>query len=538
MKGADVMNGVATRWSSTTWATWVAAVFVVAASIWSLDSSLKLQEDSGIYIALAESLSAGQGYRDIFLVDRPLHVQYPPLFPVLLAPVVGLRGMDIAAMRLVMTGAAVVALLLVAALFRRLAGDRTAALVVLATGASPAVVYYTQSIMTEVPYLLVSLLAVLWIERCARTGWTVGGGAVAVGLLAAVYLMRIVGVALLAATILYVLLDGGGPRGSRIRTAVVLGVCAAIPLCLWLLYSSLASGGSGIPYVRYYAWSLEPVVSAPSGMSGLSVLFGKARGALFAYGAHTGRVFFYWLPVSTTGDMCALLATAIGVVGFAHSVLRRRTVVEYYILFYVCALLVFPGSRQQRYMVPLIPFLWFYFLIGLERLLRRVPVGGDRERAAAVAGTAIVAVLIVINAGTSVLANAIRGGRGYHEPVSADRVLDTLAWVRKETPAQSTFMWAKPSLGYVLAGRRAVQVPSGGPERIIRALREGNVDYVVVHPTWKGARGLAGLVDRHPSSFNLVHEDGRVRAYRVVKPAAGVLSRALRFSAQENFFLN
>ena len=83
-------------------------------------------------------------------------------------------------------------------------------------------------------------------------------------------------------------------------------------------------------------------------------------------------------------------------------------------------------------------------------------------------------------------------------------------------------MWAKPSLGYVLAGRRAVKVPSGGPERIIRGApsRQGSVDYVVVHPTWKGARGLAGLVDRHPSDFNLVHQDGRVRVYRVAKPAA------------------
>jgi hypothetical protein len=299
-----------------------------------------------------------------------------------------------------------------------------------------------------------------------------------------------------------------------------LGVCAGIPLSLWLLYSLWASGEAGIPYVRYYAWSLDPVVSAPAEMSGWSALAAKVRGALHAYGAHTGRAFFYWLPRSTTGDVCALLATAIGVAGFAHSVVRRRTVIEYYVLFYVCALLVFPGSRRQRYMVPLIPFLWFYFLSGLERLLRRVPVGGDRERAVAVAGTAIVAVLIVINAGTSALANAIRGGRGFQEePASVDRVRNTLAWVRNETPTQSIFMWTKPSLGYVLTGRRAVKMRSIRPERLILELRGGHVDYVVVQPTWKGAGGLARLVDWYPDYFDLIHEDGRVRVYRVVKAA-------------------
>ena len=127
----------------------------------------------------------------------------------------------------------------------------------------------------------------------------------------------------------------------------------------------------------------------------------------------------------------------------------------------------------------------------------------------------------LINAGTSALANAIRGGRGFQEePASVDRVRNTLAWVRNETPAQSIFMWTKPSLGYVLTGRRAVKVHSGGPERLILERSEdGHVDYVVVHPTWKGAGGLARLVDRYPSYFDLVHQDGRVSVYRVVKPA-------------------
>jgi len=516
---ADAVNGlVAAPWWTSTGVAAAAVVFLVGVSLWSLDSTLKLQEDSGIYIALAESLVDGQGYRDIFFVDRPPHVQYPPLFPIALAPMIGLFGVNIPAMKLAMTAGAVLSLFLAFALFWRRAGDRMAALVVLASATSPSLVYYTQSVMTEIPFLLLSLLAVLWIERCARTGWTVGGGAVAVSLLSAVYLLRIIGVALLAATILYVLVDGRGSRRTRVWTALAIGVCAAVPLSLWLLYSSLASAGTGIPYVRYYAWSLDPVVSAPAGTSGLSVLVGKVRGALFGYGEHTGRLFASWLPTSMAGDVAAALGTAIGAVGLAHSLARRRTVVEYYILLYGCALMVFPGSRQQRYVVPLIPFLWFYFLVGLRQLWRHVRVRADRERAMAWLGTGIVAALVLANAGSSALANAIRGGRGYEEAAPPDRFRDTLAWVRKETPEDSLFMWAKPSLGYVLAGRCAVKVPAGGPERIFRTLREAHVDYVAVHPSWKGSHGLAAVVARHPSSFELVHREGRIRVYRVVRP--------------------
>ncbi len=498
-------------------ATWIAGAFVVGVSLWSFDSSLKLQEDSATYIALAESLAGGHGYRDIFFVDRPLHAQYPPIFPLLLLPIVWLGGVDIAAMKLLMTAAAVVVLPLVGALFRTFAGDRTAAAVVLLTATSPSIVFYAQSVMTEIPYLLLSLVAILWIGRCdRRTGWTAGGVAITVALLSVVYLTRIIGVALVGATVLYVLLESTGSRTRRIRTAIVLGVCAVIPLSLWLLYSSSASGGAGNPYLRYYAWSLEPVVAAPSGMDGLHALVGKVRAALHAYGAHAGRVF-YWAPVSVAGDAVALLLAAIAVVGFAARAARQRTVVEYYVLLSLCSLLVFPGSRQQRYLVPLIPFLWFYFLTGLDRLWRLLPGAFCQRRWPTIWATAIVAVLIVVNAGTSVLVNAIRGGHGYYGPSVPDRIRDAFEWVRKETPVSSTFMWAKPSLGYILTGRQAVTVPWGRGDTTLAALRASHVDYVVVHPTWKGATSLARAVSQHEEQFKLVHQDGGVRVYQVVK---------------------
>ncbi len=59
-----------------------------------------------------------------------------------------LLGFDFGVIKLAMTGGAVIILVLVAARFRPVTDERTAALVVLLTGASPAIVYFTHSIMT------------------------------------------------------------------------------------------------------------------------------------------------------------------------------------------------------------------------------------------------------------------------------------------------------------------------------------------------------------------------------------------------------
>lgn len=500
--------------------TWIAVLFLVVASLLSLDRSLKLQPDSGMYITLAKSLAGGQGYREIFLVESPPHAKYPPLLPLLLVPVVYLRGFDFVAMKLIMIALAGITLLLGFALFRDLADGRTAALVVLLTATSPAIVYYTQSVMTEIPYLFLSILAMVWVERCARrTGWTASGIALAAILLSLVCLTRMTGITLIAATVLYVLLDGAGTPLARLRTAIAIGAIAAIPVSLWLLYSASASAGEGIPYVRHYSWSLGAVSSAPSGLEAVRVLIVKIRAALYAYGQHTGRIIVYWLPASLLGNGIALILAATVFAGFIHRATRRRSVVEYYVVLYVCALLVYPGSRQQRYMVPLIPFFWCYLLTALEQLFSHFRGQPGRERAVAVAVNAIAVGLVVVNAATTVLVNVAQGGVGYYEPARPDKFRDALAWIEANTPPDSVFMWAKPSLGYVLVERRAVKIPAGPPEAILPTIRDRRVDYVVVHPTWKGATPLRRLIEDHPEHLTLAHRDGNVAIYQVNRSA-------------------
>src|SRR2546422_1760055 len=41
--------------------------------------------DDGVYVALGKAIAEGDGYRSIYLAGAPLHLRYPPGFPLLLA---------------------------------------------------------------------------------------------------------------------------------------------------------------------------------------------------------------------------------------------------------------------------------------------------------------------------------------------------------------------------------------------------------------------------------------------------------------------
>lgn len=122
----------------------LALSFFAACSILALDSDVKVEHDSGVYIALGKSLATGQGYRAIFLAGHPPHTKYPPVFPAFLAPLIGLIGYHVLAMKLLMVALATLTLYLVYIFLIDLAEDLVAFLVVIFTATSHGMLFYSQ----------------------------------------------------------------------------------------------------------------------------------------------------------------------------------------------------------------------------------------------------------------------------------------------------------------------------------------------------------------------------------------------------------
>ena len=297
------------------------------------------------------------------------------------------------------------------------------------------------------------------------------------------YLTRLIGLSLLIATVVFLVCDSAGTSQVRLRRAIIIGSLAAIPALAWFLFNRWI--GAGVPTAYWGDYAFDKVYANRSVLEGTTLLFvHRISVNLPKYTLHAARIIFFpatW--VSTTALALPIAAMIFG--GFLWCAIRRRTVAEYYIVFYICALLLYKATLLQRYLVPLIPFIWYYFLTASGQLLilGKTHLSGPRhQRSIAWAAAVLLAVLVTANGTVAVLANTIYHGReNYYHVVGEDMYTEVALWAKTHTSPDSVFMWAKPSLRFLSAGRKAVNYPRAhNTDDKLRAIYLQEVDFVVV----------------------------------------------------------
>src|SRR5262245_904259 len=487
-----------------------ALLFFVGLTFTCLDSTLKVQHDSGVYLTLAKSLATSGEYRDIFIHDNPPHTRYPPVFPVLLAPIARFSGYNVVLMKVAMILLGALALLALGAFFRELDSKLMGCLVVMLTATSHGIVFYTESLMTEIPYLFFSVLVLLQAQRVAPAPrWSPTGLLVLVALISVTYLTRFVGLSLLAAVTTWTLLESQGPVLARVRRTLVIGALGAVPALVWMARNRLVGDQIGTAYWGDYNL-VGQLVSMPE----------RIGNNLYKYARHTGRVILFILPQVTEAALPLLMLAAVVVAGFAWCVLYRRTALEYYVVFYGVAVVLFPGTRPQRYLVPLIPFVWYYFLVALrcayQPARRHLPGGAIGRRAWSAVAVGVIATLLAANTLATITRNFVQGGReSYYHVVGEERYEAAAHWARTHTPPKSVFLWAKPSLRYILSDRQAVRWNrSVNAESILQRIQDRQLDYVAVDAfADRTGPSVRHALTRYPDRFCLVYTDEVTQIY-------------------------
>jgi hypothetical protein len=482
-----------------------------------------------VYVTLATSIAGGHGYRDLYLTGDPVHTKYPPVFPLLLALILAQAGPSVIVMKLAVVVMAAAALLALHRLYAELHGEPSALIVVLLTVSLHSILFYSHSVMSEMPYVLFSLLAMLAAHRCARRlpgGWLW----LTAALVSLTYLTRLVGLALLPAVIAHIVIDGEGPARARWRRAIGFGALASCGAALWFARGAMLGDGAVSPYVAEFRF--HDLVEAGTATGVVTEFVGRIGANLLRYEIHLGQAILHWAPRLT---ILMVLASSVSFVGLLRCAWRQRTILEYYVVCYLAILVVYPVNHPQRYLVPVLPFLLFYFVTGVTWLATlllaaagRLARGGDPVWARPGAGgiaAAVTALLLVTNGAGAVVREVMwPEAEGYHLSPGEHMYRDLALWARDHTPAGSVFVWAKPSLRYLESGRKMVRFRPGELRRnALSAILTRRVDYVVLD-TFSAAmdRTVGRVVESHPEHFALVHRTETSRAYRVIGTPATV----------------
>ncbi|HTW92427.1 MAG TPA: hypothetical protein VMH22_12060 [bacterium] len=426
--------------------------------------------DNAIYLTLGKSLAAGKGYRDLYLPDAPVHTQYPPGFPLMLAGITLLTGgrhsPTGATPTTVLFAKLFVLLTGVGAMFFiyrlcRLTFQEKAWPIMAVFASMPAFVVNNHWVLSELPFMLATFAALYCLvlaevrpkATAARLRILAGGLAVA-----ACYI-RTAGLAVVLSLLLLFLVR------RQYRDLVILLLLFAATVVPWQVLNARA--GRGQPYLEQllakHPYFLE------LGRAGFGDWASRIWLNLRDYSSRAvPRLLCPTYEGSNYEVVCGIIVSLVSAVGFGRAVRRMAArgpgqlgPLTACALCAIPLLLGWPNTwASERFLLPFLPLIVIFFFQGVEWF-------GARLRWRWL-GATVVGVLVFANTVqmTSLAHKAVRDNLGYLRgdrysgyPEDWRRYFEAIEWIKLQTPPDAVVMARKPEFVYLLSGRRSFCYP-------------------------------------------------------------------------------
>lgn len=458
---------------------WLAAATVLslhAALVWMLrQPSITTIGDDALYLLLGRSLRAFH-YRELFYAGAPLHSQYPPVYPALLAIAGAVGGERLGVLIAVGILASLVGLFALFVTVRRQWSSSTVAFVVLALVAlNPSLVQLAGMIMSEAPFFCFSVGAIALLARPNPGRWTlVAAGALAV----AAALTRGIGITVVAAVGLHWVLQ------RRWRAVVVLGVACALTVAPWLVWSVRAPVRDA---QRSYAADATVGMRDRRSAGPIATVAQRIAANAPEYGV---RQLPAALPVPAIRDtavdnwVALIVIVTLGLMGM-RELWRRWRAAALYLLCYGALLLVWPWALD-RFLVPAIPIVIVAVVAGAVvggRDLKRIPVYALLGLVAlGIGGAAVAEDAAAIGLASSCDRAAPMQSAGCFNVDQRSFFAAALYAARSTPPAALFALAGKQADFYYVSGRTTVPPATAGrgtAEERLRNLQQAGVGYVL-----------------------------------------------------------
>jgi len=488
----------------------VIAVAVTAIYALRLDRVAGLIVDDAWYIVLGKAIARGDGYRLISSATAQILPAFPPGFPAILSVVFRVSP-EYPANLWLLKSVSIVAMLGVGVVtYRYLVRYRNARsplaeAVAISTVLSPALVFLaTSTVMAECVFTLAQLAVVLVIERAARAESAPRmqrDVCLAAVMAAGAVLLRSAGIALVVAGAVYLVKARGW------RSAMLFGAMVAVCLTPWAVYANAhtptraerAAHGGSVAYTYDDLLTMRRGGHPSSGRAGLDDLparvgvnlvnvLGRSVGAIIfpaafrgsgesgqevvALGGETG------LQAASMGGATAtvivsLVISAITLAGFVGIARQHFTLGEVFVPLSIGMIVLVPAP-SFRYMLPLAPFVFFYFFAGLEAIVSAFRRGAHDPRP--VVRIAALCVTLLFGLEHAQYLWQLRMGPPPNWLEDHQEVSELAGWMERNLPATAAVATTNPGLVYLLTSRRTVG--SDDPEANWERWRTSGIRYV------------------------------------------------------------
>jgi hypothetical protein len=447
-------------------------------------------DDFSMYIHHAENLARGQPYAETGYIYSPHNPAvgpraYPPGFPVLLAPIVSVFGRALGPMKVLIVATLAASLLLLLRLFRGVLPSPYLEALVLLVGLSPVVWEFKDRVLSDLPFLFFVLASLACFTQVRRPDVS---GTLA-GLLAyAAYATRVLGVVLVPTFLAHELLRH---RRIGVRAVVACGVFVGLTAAQHLVWRG-AGGGEG----SYF----DQLAVTPAVLGRNVIEYARSLSDLWANGY-----------VEAARKALFLAATGLAVWGYVKAVREGAAWREVFPLLYLAPVILWPSYQGVRFLIPVIPFYFFYCLEGSRQLDAAIHRRWGRKHLAFGGLLAAAAVTYGCQYSTVPFGSFPTG-------VARQESVEFFDFVRSATDSNAVIVFSKPRALAFYTGRRAsAPFSPADPCELWRYVAEIGASYVATgpHEPHFDVAYLDRFVDRYRADLRSVWQGRDLALYRI-----------------------
>ncbi len=471
--------------------------------------------DSAQYIILAESLTQGKGFRAINYPREPFSAYYPPVFPLFLAPIIYFWGRNFYLMRVLTALLGYVSLFFIYQLFKKYTDKKTAFMLICFFALNwTFILYSTRYILSDIPYLCFSSLALFWSGRYVekpslfnREGfWLITG-------LALSYLTRYIGLTLFLGIIIFFL--SAKKDALRIKRAIFTAGGFFLIVTVWSglthLYSAPGPAHSGQLFlIDPYAPDKGSFLNNP-----LYYLPLRFKEGVNYYSALFTDIFFITI-VKKYAFLKDFLEGTI-MVSLFWGVWRKfqenkNCVFHYYFLCYFLLIVFWPFREGVRLVLPILPFVFFYFFNGLREI-----TGFILKRFSRAGFYLLICALVTVNILNSIeiTKSFPKDSNGLGKPYKNFILVNE--WIRNNLPREGLVISRKPTVTYFYTHHQSLCYPfTTDPRQIRQELLAHNAKYILVDEFSKEAYYyLSPFIHTYKNNLKLLHRIGDTGLFEI-----------------------
>ncbi len=502
-------------------------IFIAFAAIvllhWvAFNKSFEDVDDNASYMIAAKSLvDKGAPYYLYMPVMKP-DTEGALGLPVMLIPLYLIWGMNYVPMEILIFLTLIGSVIMSFLLFRKIAGTNFAVIITILFATHPYIVSFSSIIMTEIPYIFWSLLAIylcLKFEEKQKVNYFLLVGVVVAIIMT--YLTRAIGAGFVIAAILYFFLKSNIIRNIRQKTMpfykdvafkkfFLLSALLFLIFIIYQLWTRSVGGGS-------QADILAKMSLYDQFTKNLGLVWG-----VFSQNIFCGKLARYGVNPEYLQPVNVLWAIIFFVVmiGLVYSIIKKELIGLYFI--FVMLLLLIGNVATQalvvsRYLIVFTPFMIYYLFTGIKVI---IGLADKKKQVAQVAGILVFCFLL----GNSFVGDAFDVQRSKQATLYSPQYqafLDCATWAKDNIPKTSIVASRKERIFYIFSDgiRGYKHITSNEMSRMqeegmtldefqkkkLEKMAENNTDYVIID-TFNAAsvQMIYPIIEKNPDKFKLL----------------------------------